>query len=44
MSLDPTLEQIAELMNELSAYHHRTVVIKIGGNSIAEDEFFLARQ
>lgn len=43
MSRDPTLEQIAELMNELSAYHHRTVVIKIGGNSIAEDEFFLEK-
>ena len=41
MSRDPTLEQIAELMNELEAYHHRTVVIKIGGNSIAEDETFL---
>jgi acetylglutamate kinase len=38
---DPTMEQIAELMNELDAYHHRTVVIKIGGNSIAEDEHFL---
>lgn len=38
---DPTLDQIAELMNELYAYHHRIVVIKIGGNSIAEDEHFL---
>jgi acetylglutamate kinase len=41
MKSDPTLEQIAELMNELDAYQHRTVVIKIGGNSIAEDEHFL---
>src|ERR1700722_13308130 len=40
---DPTLEQIAELMNELDAYHHRTVVIKIGGNSIAEDKHFLTK-
>jgi acetylglutamate kinase len=30
-------------MNELDAYHHRTVVIKIGGNSIAEDEHFLSK-
>src|ERR1700733_11083661 len=43
MRRDPTLEQIAELMNELEAYHHRIVVIKIGGNSIAEDEHFLAK-
>jgi acetylglutamate kinase len=43
MKTDPTLEQIAELMNELDAYHHRTVVIKIGGNSIAEDEHFLSK-
>lgn len=43
MRRDPTLEQIAELMDELYAYHHRVVVIKIGGNSIAEDEHFLAR-
>lgn len=41
--VDPTLEQIAELMNELDAYQHRTVVIKIGGNSIAEDEHFLSK-
>jgi len=40
---DPTLEQIGELMSELDAYHHRTVVIKIGGNSIAEDEHFLSK-
>src|ERR1700761_4838972 len=38
-----TLEQVAELMEELDAYHHRTVVIKIGGNSIAEDAHFLAK-
>ena len=43
MKRDPTLEQIGELMNELDAYHHRTVVIKIGGNSIAEDEHFLSK-
>ena len=43
MRHDPTLEQIAELMDELEAYHHRTVVIKIGGNSIAEDEHFLGK-
>jgi len=43
MRRDPTLEQIAELMEELEAYHHRIVVIKIGGNSIAEDEHFLAK-
>jgi acetylglutamate kinase len=43
MRHDPTLEQIAELMDELEAYHHRTVVIKIGGNSIAEDEHFLTK-
>jgi acetylglutamate kinase len=43
MRRDPTLEQIAELMDEMEAYHHRTVVIKIGGNSIAEDEHFLSK-
>jgi len=43
MRKDPTLEQITELMNELDAYQKRTVVIKIGGNSIAEDEHFLAK-
>jgi len=43
MRRDPTLEQIAELMNEMEAYHHRVVVIKIGGNSIAEDEHFLSK-
>src|ERR1700722_17825232 len=43
MKRDPTLEQVAELMDELEAYHHRIVVIKIGGNSIAEDEHFLTK-
>jgi acetylglutamate kinase len=43
MKRDPTLEQIAELMNELDAYRHRTVVIKIGGNSIADDDSFLVK-
>src|ERR1700756_945012 len=43
MSRDLTLEQIAELMEELDAYNHRTIVIKIGGNSIAEDEHFLIK-
>ncbi len=39
----PTIEQIAELMDELDAYRHRIVVIKIGGNSIAEDTHFLTK-
>lgn len=43
MKHTPTLEQIAELMNELDAYRHRTVVIKIGGNSIADDSGFLSK-
>src|ERR1700748_843499 len=43
MKRDPTLEQIGSLMNELDAYLHRTIVIKIGGNSIAEDEHFLTK-
>src|SRR5580704_2457 len=43
MKHDPTLEQIAELMDELDAYQHRIVVIKIGGNSISDDEHFLAK-
>ena len=43
MKRHPTLDQIAELMDELYAYHHRIVVIKIGGNSIAEDEHFLSK-
>lgn len=43
MKANPTLEQIGELMNELDAYQDRTVVIKIGGNSIHEDEHFLTK-
>ena len=43
MRRDPTLEQIAELMDELAAYQNRIIVIKIGGNSIAEDDRFLGR-
>jgi len=38
-----TLEHITELMAELRAYQGRTITIKIGGNSIAEDEFFLSK-
>ena len=38
-----TLENITELMNELRAYQDRSVVIKIGGNSIAEDDLFLSK-
>jgi acetylglutamate kinase len=34
-------DHITEFMNELGAYRGRTIVIKIGGNSIAEDENFL---
>jgi len=41
MKSDPTLGQIVELMNELDAYRGRIVVLKIGGNSIAEDKNFL---
>ncbi len=37
----PSLRNIAELMNELHAYTRQVVVIKIGGNSIAEDPDFL---
>lgn len=37
------LEHITEMMTELRAYHGRTLVVKIGGNSIAEDEFFLSK-
>lgn len=41
---DPvSLEHIAEIMAELRAYQGRTVVVKIGGNSIAEDELFLSK-
>ena len=38
-----TLEHVAEMMSELRAYQGRTIVIKIGGNSIAEDELFLSK-
>jgi acetylglutamate kinase len=37
----PSLQIIAELMDELHAYVGQTVVIKIGGNSIEEDPSFL---
>ena len=41
---DPvTIDHIAEIMAELRAYQGRTIVIKIGGNSIAEDELFLSK-
>ena len=43
MKREATLEQINELMDELAAYEDRTVVIKIGGNSIAEDDTFLGK-
>ena len=38
-----SLEHITEMMAELRAYQGRTIVVKIGGNSIAEDEFFLSK-
>ena len=38
-----TLEHITEMMGELRAYQGRIVTIKIGGNSIAEDELFLSK-
>ncbi len=37
----PSLDSIAELMDELRAYIGQTIVVKIGGNSIAEDPDFL---
>ncbi len=37
------LQHISEMMAELRAYQTRRIVIKIGGNSIAEDEFFLSK-
>ena len=41
---DPlSLDHIAEMMSELRAYYGRIVVVKIGGNSIAEDNFFLSK-
>jgi acetylglutamate kinase len=38
-----TLEHVSEMMAELRAYHGRTIALKIGGNSIAEDELFLSK-
>ena len=38
-----SLDQITEMMTEFRAYQGRTIVIKIGGNSIAEDGFFLSK-
>ena len=38
-----TLEHVSEMMSELRAYQGRTIVNKIGGNSIAEDELFLSK-
>lgn len=43
MSNSLTLDHITEMMGELRAYLGRIVVIKIGGNSIAEDELFLSK-
>ncbi|MDR3449926.1 MAG: acetylglutamate kinase [Alphaproteobacteria bacterium] len=43
MSNPLSLEHITEMMAELRAYQSRTVVVKIGGNSIAEDELFLSK-
>jgi acetylglutamate kinase len=43
MSSPVTLGHIAEMMSELRAYQKRTVVVKIGGNSIAEDDLFLSK-
>lgn len=39
----PDLRKITELMDELHAYQAQNIVIKIGGNSIAEDAGFLTR-
>jgi acetylglutamate kinase len=38
-----SLEHITEMMGELRAYLGRIIVIKIGGNGIAEDELFLSK-
>lgn len=43
MSEPVTIDHIAEMMAELRAYQGRTIVVKIGGNSIAEDELFLSK-
>ncbi len=37
----PSLRSIAEMMDEFLAYEDQTVVVKIGGNSMAADEGFL---
>ena len=38
-----SLDHITEMMGELRAYQGRIIVIKIGGNSIAEDDLFLSK-
>jgi acetylglutamate kinase len=43
MSEPLSLGHIAEMMSELRAYQKRTIVVKIGGNSIAEDDLFLSK-
>jgi len=43
MSQPLSLDHITEMMGELRAYQGRIIVIKIGGNSIAEDELFLSK-
>ncbi|MER2520988.1 MAG: acetylglutamate kinase [Bdellovibrionales bacterium] len=43
MSYDTTIKLVTEIMDELEAYRNRAVVIKIGGNSIAEDGNFLTK-
>ncbi|MDD3288797.1 MAG: acetylglutamate kinase [Alphaproteobacteria bacterium] len=41
-SEDITLNQISDMMEWIARYDGRTIVIKIGGNSIAEDKDFLS--
>lgn len=43
MTQNVQTEQIAEFMEELEAYRQRIVVLKIGGNAIADDEQFLSK-
>ncbi|MBV8060066.1 MAG: acetylglutamate kinase [Alphaproteobacteria bacterium] len=43
MTRSSQTEFVAEVMDELEAYRNRTVVMKIGGNAIAEDDQFLAK-
>lgn len=43
MAYDSAIKLVTEVMDELEAYRNRTVVVKIGGNSIAEDEHFLIK-